>query len=246
MNGYSFVGSSRRRRNFGNLADALEPHQKPFRKDSPLILCMMTDARSLGSLFRAGSRRWAIVVARLCDVRRGLQDTQGAVAVEFAIVSTMLICSILFVMAAGLILYIGQSLDYATSKAARQIMTGYVQKNGIDQTAFRTQILCSYLPKAINCGDVIVNVQTLKEASKPAGYYAFVKNDQSGLLIPSLSNSSAQFDVGIQASYVYLQVIYPVTFLPSFLSNILSGGATYNQAPAYLAVSTAAFRNEQY
>ena len=66
------------------------------------------------------------------------------------------------------------------------------------------------------------------------------------MLIPTLSNGSAKFDVGIQASYVYLQVIYPITFLPRFLAGVLGNGATYNGSPAYLAVSTAAFKNEQY
>ena len=61
-----------------------------------------------------------------------------------------------------------------------------------------------------------------------------------------LSNSGSKYDPGIQSDYVYLQVIYPITILPSFMSSILSGGATYNGSPAFLAVSTAAFRNENY
>ena len=178
---------------------------------------------------------------------RGLSvDRHGAAAVEFALVSSMLIITILFTMLAGLVLYMTQALDYATSKAARQIMTGAVQKAGVNQSDFRTQIVCSYLPTVMNCDDVIVNVQTLLEAAQPGGYYSFVQSNQQGLIIPTLSNASAKYDVGVQFSYEYVQIVYPITFLPRFIASILSQGATYNNVPAYIAVSTAAFRNEQY
>jgi len=175
-------------------------------------------------------------------------DRRGAAAVEFALVSSMLICTILFIMMVGLILYMNQALDYATSKAARQVMTGSVQKNGTNQSDFRTQVLCPYLPTAMSCNNVIVNVQSLAVAAQPGQpgwYYSFVRSDLRGLTIPTLANSGAQYDAGVQQSFVYMQVVYPITFLPGFLAKIM-GGATYNGSPAYLAVSTAAFRNEQY
>jgi Flp pilus assembly protein TadG len=171
-------------------------------------------------------------------------DRRGAAAVEFALISSMLICTILFIMTVGVILYMNQALDYATSKAARQVMTGSVQKSGTNQSDFRTQVLCPYLPAAMSCNDVIVNVQSSITA-QPGWYSSFVRRDLRGLTIPTLANGSAQYDTGVQQSYVYMQVIYPITFLPSFLANVL-GGATYNGSPAYLAMSTAAFRNEQY
>ena len=174
------------------------------------------------------------------------RDTRGATAVEFALVASMLIFSILFVMVVGLILYLNQALDYATSKAARQIMIGAVQKAAMNQSAFQTNALCPYLPAAINCNNVIVNLQTVTEAAQPGGYYAYVTSNQSGLIIPALSNGSTQFSPGAQGSYEYLEVIYPITFIPAMFASILGGAAVYNGSPAYLAISTAAFRNEQY
>jgi hypothetical protein len=41
-------------------------------------------------------------------------------------------------------------------------------------------------------------------------------------------------------------VIYPITFMPAAFASILDSSATFNGAPAYLTVSTAAFRNELY
>ena len=175
----------------------------------------------------------------------GLAGNQRAsVAVEFALISMMLISAILFIMIVGVILYINQALDYATNKAARQIMVGNVQTSGMTQASFQ-QLVCSYLPATINCANVIVNVQTATEAAQPGGYYAYVTANQSGLVIPSLSNSSSQFSPGTAGSYEYVQVIYPITFIPGLFASIL-GGATYQGSPAYLVVSTAAFRNEQF
>ena len=157
-----------------------------------------------------------------------------------------LIFTILFVITVGFLLYMGQVLDRATDAAARQIMIGAVQKAGIGQSDFRTGTLCPALPTAFNCNNLVVNVQTVKEDVSPKGYYGLINATQTGLSIPVLSNSGSKYDPGIQSDYVYLQVIYPITILPSFMSSILSGGATYNGSPAFLAVSTAAFRNENY
>lgn len=157
-----------------------------------------------------------------------------------------LVLTIVFVMMIGLLLYMNQALDRATDMAARQIMIGAVQKSNMGQSAFRTTVVCPALPAAINCDDVIVNVQTVTEAAQPAGYYGLVNASQTGLIIPALSNASALFVPGTQGAYVYLQVVYPMTILPAFMNSLLGATYTYKGAPAYLTVSTAAFRNEQY
>lgn len=165
---------------------------------------------------------------------------------EFALVGGMLIMTILFVLCVGFLLYMGQALDRATSVAARQIMTGSIQAQGLSQSAFVTNVVCPALPASFVCSNVIVNVQTLTEAAGPSGYYQFTNSNQTGLVVPTLSNASAQFNLGSQGSYVYMQVIYPITFLPSFFTKLVAGSATYNGSPAYLNISTAAFRNERY
>ena len=95
------------------------------------------------------------------------------------------------------------------------------------------------------CSNVIVNVQTATEAAQPGGYYAFVNSNQSALIIPTLSNASSAYTPGAQGNYEYVQVIYPITFIPSIFASIL-GKATYQGSSAYLLVSTSTFRNEQY
>ena len=179
-------------------------------------------------------------------IRLAKHDNGGAAAIEFAIVGSTFIAVLLTTLFLFLLMFLNQSLDYATSKAARQIMTGVVQTGAMTQASFRTSVVCSYLSAAFKCDDVIVNVQTVKNAAQPSGYYTLVKSDQTGLLIPALSNGSTQFDLGVQGSYVYLQVMYPLTQLPTLFTNLFSPGITYNGNAAYLLVSTIAFRNEQY
>ena len=173
-------------------------------------------------------------------------DRRGAAAVEFALVSSALLLTIVFIMMLGLVLYLGQALDRATALASRQIMIGAVQKAGLGQSAFRTSILCPALPAAMNCNDVIVNVKNLAKMPVANLYYSLINGTQTGVAIPTLSNAGASFDPGIQGDYIYVQIVYPMTFLPSFMSSIVGASASYNGTPAYLAVSTATFRNEQY
>lgn len=174
-------------------------------------------------------------------------DEGGATTVEFALVGALAVLTIMFIMATGLVFYINQILDTATIRAARQVFTGKLQSQSTAVTlATFKQNLCSSLPATMSCSDVIVNLYIVPEAAQPSGYYTYVKADVSGLALPPLTPGSGQFNLGAPGAYQYLQVIYPITFLPNIISTWLSGGATYNGKPAYLAVSAAAFRNEQY
>ena len=173
------------------------------------------------------------------------RDRRGAAAVEFALVSLMFVTTLLMMMSVALVLFLNQQLDVATGMAARQIMNGTVQKSGYSSSDFRTNVVCASLPAVFSCADVIVNVQSATVGTSPNGYYAFVNGTTTGLVIPDLSNTAPQYSVGVQGSYEYLQVIYPITFLPSLVTTLLSAW-NYKGVPAYLAVSTAAFRNEQY
>jgi Flp pilus assembly protein TadG len=178
-------------------------------------------------------------------VRRYIRDRRGAAAVEFAFVAGMLILAILFAMTVAMILFINQSIDYATTRASRQIMTGAAQSASMDLGGFRTA-LCGYLPAIVKCSNVVINLYVVPTGTSPSGYYSFVKPDVSGLVIPPLTPGSGQYTLGPRGTYQYLLVVYPITFLPSAFASILGGAGTFNGVPAYLAVSTAAFRNELF
>ena len=173
------------------------------------------------------------------------QDQGGAAAVEFALVASMLLMTILFVLSAGLMLYLNQAMDYAAYKASRQIMVGNAQKAAATQSTFAATYVCPYLPAALSCSNLTVNVYTITEASQPAGYYTLVNSNQTSLVIPSLTGTT-NFSLGTQGSYEYVQLVYPITFLPAAFVALFGNSITYNGSQAALIVSTAAFRNEQY
>jgi Flp pilus assembly protein TadG len=85
-------------------------------------------------------------------------------AVEFAIIGAPLLLTIVAIFQSALFVYNSGRLDGATHAAARQIMTGSVQKGGLTATQFRTK-LCSQLPVTIRCSSVIVNLQTFRKRS---------------------------------------------------------------------------------
>ncbi len=67
----------------------------------------------------------------------------------------MFILSTLFIIVAGAILYIGEVVDYATTAATRDIMTGTAQASAVNQQTF-TQNLCNRLPAGLQCSNLVV------------------------------------------------------------------------------------------
>ncbi len=108
-----------------------------------------------------------------------INDRRGATAVEFALVGSLFIMTVLFVMVAGAIFYIGEVVDYATTAAARDILTGTAQANSATLGTF-TQSVCNRLPPGIQCNNLVINLYVVPEATQPAGYYAYVKSDLTG------------------------------------------------------------------
>jgi Flp pilus assembly pilin Flp len=191
-------------------------------------------------------RRMRAAVAQFC------RQTRGATAVEFALVSPMLLLTVLFILSVGYMLFMAQALDYATQKAARQVMTGQAQGSvsgttPLSQDQYRTTVVCPLLPSLFNCDNVIVNMQAVPNpgSNHPYEYYSFLNTAQTGLAIPTLSNASTSYCPGQQQGYVYLQILYPVNFFLSFLSTS-TVATTYLGQKVYLIMSTATFLNEPF
>ena len=173
-----------------------------------------------------------------------IRDEKGSTAVEFGLVGLLFIATLVGTMTVAQILYLGQKLDYATEQASRQVLIGTTQQTSTASLASFTQALCGYLPAAMSCSDVIVNLYKVSPGNP--GYYAYAKSDMSGLALPALTPGSGQFTLGTRGEYQYLQVIYPITLLPPFVTGWLDATTTYKGKAAYLLISTAAFRVEQY
>ena len=182
--------------------------------------------------------------------RRFRRATAGSTAIEFAFIAPLLLVTILFLMSVGYILFMMESLDYATQKAARQVRTGYVQgattNVALTQTQFRTQVICPLLPSMFNCSNVIVNLQAVPYSYyNPNQYYNYVNSKQSGLILPTLDNTQTSYCPGNPKGYVYLQVLYPVNLFLSMMSSA-TYATTYQGQQVYLIMATATFLNEPF
>lgn len=95
---------------------------------------------------KKGSRaRTRTTPAPLMGITAFIAETRGVTAVEFALVAPLLLATILFIMSIGYMLFMSESLDYATQKAARLIKTGQVQAAGLTQAQFVAQDICPLL-----------------------------------------------------------------------------------------------------
>jgi Flp pilus assembly protein TadG len=175
--------------------------------------------------------------------RRFLNERKATAAVEFAIIGAPLLLTIVEVFQSGLFVYNSASLGHATQAAARQIMTGSVQKGGLTAAQFRTN-LCSQLPAAMPCSSVVVNLQTFSEASFPGGFYSFVNGTQTAIIMPPLDNTKTSFCPGGSGEYVYLQVFYAMPLLGTVWLPAIT--TTFQGQTVALVSAAAAFKNEPY
>jgi Flp pilus assembly protein TadG len=179
-------------------------------------------------------------------------DRRGSAAVEFAIVSLPLLFTILGIIEIGWSNFTQSRMDAAVQSTARLIMTGVVQNtqvNGQPLTAqeFRDQILCPKLPSTMNCKDVFVNVSVFAEPTSltaPSPYTQFINASGTGLVTPVLDNTKNSYCIGANASYVVIDVVYPLPLLTT--SYLTASAATYNGYPVRMLQSTATFKNEPF
>ncbi len=178
---------------------------------------------------------------------RFFKSRRAAVALEFAFIAPFLFVLIFFIIWTGYAFVMGQALSSATQKASRQIATGSVQAAQMTKDQFRTNVVCAQLPVMFTCSNVIVNVQTVptNDSSYPNEYYSFVNSTQTGLVTPALDNSTTSFCPGNAQSYVYVQILYPVSIFLPFVTR-LAGLTTFQGQSTLLISSTATFLNEPF
>ena len=173
-----------------------------------------------------------------------LRDTSATAAIEFGMVGVLIILLVVETMQAGLYFYTAASLEFATNKAARQILTGAVSSQGLTAAQFRTQVLCPLLPAAMSCSSVITNLRTVAEDVYPNGFYAFVKTDQSGINQPTMDNTQTSFCPGAAGAYVYLQVFYAMPVVSPTWKIVAS--TLWNGSAVHFVGAASAFENEPF
>ena len=167
---------------------------------------------------------------------RLLADVKGAVALEFSLVSIPFFALVLCAIQAFVVFFFEQTLQVAASQAARQLMVGQSQTQGLSQDQFKS-LVCSNLPTVFDCGNVMVDVQT-------AGSYATLNTAPIVLTYGpnGVITNVWSYDPGAAGSVVIVRVLYnwPIVggkFTQSF-SNQING--------SILMVGTAVVKNEPF
>jgi hypothetical protein len=123
-------------------------------------------------------------------------------------------------------------------------LTGAVASGALSATQFRTNLICPKLTATnLPCSNLVVNIQTLSEATSPGGFYTLLNSTQTGLAQPPLDNTKTSYCIGGSGSYVFLQVLYA---MPVFSPIWRAFATSYNGTSSYVLQSTAAFRNEPF
>ena len=178
------------------------------------------------------------------NARAFVRDSGAAAAVEFALIALVSLELLTETMQAGLYFYTSAGLERATSKSARQILTGSVNNAGYTAAQFLTNVVCPYIGATnLSCTNVISNVQTVSEAVSPGGYYTLVNAGQTALVRPPLNNQQTSYCTGGAQSYVVVQLLYA---MPVFSPIWRAFATTFNGQASYILQSTATFRNEPF
>ncbi len=179
-----------------------------------------------------------------CAIARLSRDVRGTVAVEFALIGLACILLVIETMQAGLYFYTSASLDMATTKAMRQVMTGAVTNSGVTAAQFRSTVLCPLLPSVMSCSNVVSNLQSVSEAVSPGGFYAFVNASQTGTISPTMDNTKTSFCPGTTGGVVYAQIFYAMPVFSPFWR--LVNSVNWNGSLVHFISSAAAFKSEPY
>jgi Flp pilus assembly protein TadG len=173
---------------------------------------------------------------RLATLRAFASDAVGASALEFAIVATPFMLTLLATFEVGLVYFASLNLDNATASAARLIRTGQAQTQGFSAAQFKSQ-MCNYLWAPISCGDLRVDVRHY------ASFADAVANPTNPLDASGNLKTNFSYDPGNPDDVVVVRTYYEwplAAKLPKIisLSNLQDGDR--------LIQSAAAFRNEPY
>lgn len=158
----------------------------------------------------------------------------GAVALEFAIVSIPFFALLFAIIETALMFFVSQILDSAVTKAARQIRTGQAQQVGMTASTFKTNV-CNNMYALVNCGsNLYIDVKT---------YTSFNGYTPAPPIDPTTKQMKpTTFTPGGSGDIVVVRAFYawPVYF------NLLAAKATKLSDGRVLLGAVVAFRNEPF
>jgi Flp pilus assembly protein TadG len=159
----------------------------------------------------------------------------GALAIEFAIVASVLIALIVGALELFVIVQAQSVLETSAETVGRQVLTGIVQSQGLSQSQFHT-LVCNAIPALMKCSGVMVDVQV-------ASSFANANTSAPTITYDAQNNvtNTWQYQPGAPQDIVVLRVMYlwPTIRVPGFnLANQPNGNM--------LLMATAVFKNESF
>ncbi|WP_279482185.1 pilus assembly protein [Aureimonas sp. SK2] len=160
------------------------------------------------------------------------RDRSGAAAVEFALVALPFFFLLFAMIETALATTAGVMLNHAVNVAARQVMTGAVQKADTDADAFRRKI-CGDISMLMSCDRLSLDVRTF-----PAGQAIPVTVT---LRDGAVDRDNFCFNPGGQDTITVIRAYYEWPWTAAMLSRLMEG----TKGNAVLG-ATAAFLNEPF
>ena len=165
-----------------------------------------------------------------------VKDTNGANAVEFAIIAAPFLALSVGIIQIFLVFFGQQLLEQVVQQSGRLIMTGQAQTNGWSQTDFASKV-CAQVRIIFNCNNLMINVQSYSDWSSASTAAPTLTFDSKG----NVTNTWA-YSTGSAGDKVVLEVMYQ---WPVFMGPL---GFTLATLPNgnRLLMASAAFQNEPY
>ncbi|MFD1107576.1 TadE/TadG family type IV pilus assembly protein [Sphingobium olei] len=160
-------------------------------------------------------------------------DHRGAALVEFGFIVIPLIAIVLAIVQVSITLFTQQTLETATEKSARLVMTGQNRAGNTTQAQFKT-VVCGKLPSFVKCSDVMVDI---------AAFPTMAAADTSTPTITynnGVPSNSWSYDPGDDGEVVRLRIMY----LASSAAGPLNFTVANQPNGKRLMIATLIFKNE--
>jgi len=173
----------------------------------------------------------------MIDLRHPLKrfstNTDGAAAVEFALISPVLVFIFLAILEVSVMFFAAANIDGAAIDAARRIRTGQNQTSADPASDF-SSALCGSISSAINCANLFHDVRTVPS-------FASVNLDTE--IDPTTGEPVTYgYSSGSASDIVVVRVMYYWNFITPFIGTFLSDAGSNRR----MLASTVVFQNEPY
>lgn len=165
-------------------------------------------------------------------VARFRRDASGIAAVEFALVAVPFFLLLMAMIETALATTAGVILNNAVSSAARQVMTGSIQKSDMDSDGFR-RMICDDIGMMMSCERLSLDMRTFAAGSPIPGSVTL----RGG----AVDSQDFCFDPGAQDTITVIRAYYEWPWTTSMLNSL----AEDTNGNAILG-AMAAFMNEPF